>query len=146
MRTVVADDAQADAEPGEAADAAEDVDPDPDDLVGAVSFGNLSPTDFEEFCFDLLIAAGFTNVDWRKGTPKSGSPSDQGRDIVAEYTRTDIDGHTYTETWFIDCKHYGNAVPPDALANAAAWASAERPGGSALHRFRLSQQRREELD
>jgi len=35
--------------------------------------------------------------------------------------------NTYTETWFIDCKHYGNAVPPDALSNAAAWANAERP-------------------
>lgn len=63
---MAANDEQADADSGEAADAAEDVDPAPDDLVGAINFRDLSPTDFEEFCFDLLIAAGFTNVDWRK--------------------------------------------------------------------------------
>jgi hypothetical protein len=38
-------------------------DPDPSDLIGAVSFDGLSPTDFEDFCFDLVCAAGFTNVD-----------------------------------------------------------------------------------
>lgn len=39
-------------------------------LLGAVNFGALSPTDFEEFCFDLMSETGFVNVDWRKGTPK----------------------------------------------------------------------------
>ena len=112
----------------EAGDAGFDLpDTDPADLIGAVSFDSLSPTDFEEFCFDLLVAAGFTNVDWRKGTPKSGSPSDQGRDIVAERAVTDPDGHSYTETWFVECKHYKQAVPPNAIESAAAWASAERP-------------------
>ncbi len=39
-------------------------------MLGAVSFDGLSPTAFEEFCFDLLSDTGFVNVDWRKGTPK----------------------------------------------------------------------------
>ena len=39
--------------------------------LGAVRFDQLTATDFEEFCFDLLAEVGFINVDWRKGTPKS---------------------------------------------------------------------------
>lgn len=96
-------------------------------LLGAVKFGSLSPTAFEEFCFDLMSEAGFINVDWRKGTPRSSSPADRGRDIVAQLERRDVDGHTYRETWFVDCKHYARGVPPDALLGTIAWATAERP-------------------
>ena len=42
----------------------------PQRTLGAISFANLDETDFEGFCFDLLIELGFVNVDWRKGTPK----------------------------------------------------------------------------
>ncbi len=73
--------------------------------LGSISFANLDDTDFEEFCFDLMIEAGFVNVDWRKGTPKKSSPSDRGRDIVAQLERVDVDGHKYFETWFVDAKH-----------------------------------------
>jgi hypothetical protein len=97
------------------------------EMLGAVRFDGLSPTDFEEFCFDLLSESGFANVDWRKGTPKDASPADRGRDIVAEFERSDIDGHTYPETWFVDSKHYERGVPPDALQGTLAWAQAERP-------------------
>src|SRR3954471_7455262 len=55
------------------------------------------PTDFEEFCHDLLIELGFVNVDWRKGTPKRASSSDRGRDLVAQRELTDVDGHTRLE-------------------------------------------------
>lgn len=96
-------------------------------MLGAVSFEGLSPTDFEEFCFDLLSETGFVNVDWRKGTPKDASPADRGRDIVAELQRTDVDGHEYAETWFVDCKHFERGVPPEALQGTVAWAQAERP-------------------
>jgi hypothetical protein len=95
--------------------------------LGAIKFDALSPTDFEEFCFDLISASGFSNVDWRKGTPKNSSPSDRGRDIVAELERVDVDGHTYRERWFIDCKHYERGVPPEALQGTITWAQAERP-------------------
>jgi len=32
-----------------------------------ISFDGLSSSRFEEFCFELLHASGFVNVDWRKG-------------------------------------------------------------------------------
>lgn len=107
------------------------VDEMPDEMrgttLGAVRFDALSPTDFEEFCFDLLSDCGFTNVDWRKGTPLDASPADRGRDIVAITEREDADGHRYRETWFVDCKHYKRGVPPDALQSTITWAQAERP-------------------
>jgi hypothetical protein len=96
-------------------------------MLGAIRFDGLSSTDFEEFCFDLMSETGFVNVDWRKGTPKDASPADRGRDIVAQLPRMDVDQHQYTETWFVDCKHYERGVPPDALQNTIAWAHAERP-------------------
>jgi hypothetical protein len=95
--------------------------------LGAVNFDGLSPTDFEEFCFDLLEASGFQNVEWRKGTPLPSSPADRGRDIEAEQERVDVDGHRYSERWFVDCKHYTRGVPPDPLSSSLAWAAAERP-------------------
>lgn len=98
-----------------------------DFALGSLDFDGLSPTDFEEFCFDLISESEFTNVDWRKGTPLASSPSDRGRDIVAHKTMSDIDGHEYAERWFIDCKHYKRGVPPDALQGTIAWAVAERP-------------------
>lgn len=95
--------------------------------VGAVRFDGLSPTEFEECCFDLLTECGFINVDWRKGTAKNASPSDRGRDITAEFHRDDVDGHQYVETWFVDCKHYKRGVPPEALQGTITWAQSERP-------------------
>ena len=98
-----------------------------DTTLGAVRFDGLSPTDFEEFCFDLMSEAGFTNVDWRKGTPRESSPADRGRDIIAALQREDVDGHRFAETWFVECKHYERGVPPEALQGAITWAQAERP-------------------
>lgn len=92
-----------------------------------LSFKNLDATEFEEFCFDLLKQVGYVNVDWRKGTAKNASPSDRGRDLVAELERTDVDGQKYTERWFVDCKHYTKGVPPEALQGLMTWAEAEQP-------------------
>lgn len=92
-----------------------------------VSFDNLDSTEFEEFCYELLVEQGFHNVDWRKGTPKPASPADRGRDLVAHMERLDVDGHRYAETWFADCKHYTRGVPPEALQGLFTWAEADRP-------------------
>ncbi len=70
------------------------------------SLDHLTATQFEEFCCDLLATLGFTNINWRKGTGLSSSPSDQGRDIECQYSRKDVDGETTQETWFVECKHY----------------------------------------
>lgn len=87
---------------------------------------DMDPTEFEEFCFDLLREHGFVNIDWRKGTGFSASPSDSGRDIVAQLLREELDGRQYHETWFVDCKHYKRGVPPKEVSGMLAWANAER--------------------
>ena len=97
--------------------------------MNTISFNHLTPTEFEEFCFDLLHNLGFLNVDWRKGTGFNASPSDKGRDIVFQEERIDIDKTKYFEKWFADCKHYTKGLPPDSLRNLLAWAEAERPDG-----------------
>jgi hypothetical protein len=113
----------------------EDASPDGNDLLapssanqnGKVSFDDLSPTEFEEFCFDLLKSAGYLNVDWRKGTPLSASPADQGRDIEAIFERADLDDFRIHERWNVDAKHYAKAVPPDAFESLMSWSWATRP-------------------
>lgn len=94
-----------------------------------ISFSHLNSTDFEEFCFDLLQALGFYNIDWRKGTGFKTSPADRGRDIIFQEERIDIDGSKYFETWFVDCKHFTKGLPVKELQNLLSWAEAERPAG-----------------
>ena len=61
--------------------------------MDALDFSDFTPTQFEEFCFELLRGLpGVHNVDWRKGTPKPASPADRGRDITAEVDHIEIDG------------------------------------------------------
>jgi hypothetical protein len=96
--------------------------------VHQLDFADFNETEFEEFCFELLkVLPGFHNVDWRKGTPKSSSPADRGRDIAAEEDHVDVDGARHVETWFVDCKHYERGVPPEAVQGLLTWAQAERP-------------------
>ncbi len=91
------------------------------------SLDHLNDTQFEEFCYDLLAELGFTNLSWRKGTGFASSPADRGRDIECQLVREDVDGDTYLETWFVECKHYKQGVPPDVLQGALSWATSERP-------------------
>lgn len=91
------------------------------------SLDHLSETEFEQFCYDLLKELGFTNLNWRKGTGLSSSPSDRGRDIECQFLQEGVSGRTYLETWFIECKHYKQGVPPDKIQGALAWASAKKP-------------------
>lgn len=93
----------------------------------AFSFDHLNPTEFENFCYDLLSELGFVNLNWRKGTGHAHSPADGGRDIECELHRVDIGGDRVIEKWFVECKHYKEGVPPDKLSGARAWAEAARP-------------------
>lgn len=95
--------------------------------MSEIIFDRLSNTKFEEFCFDLLHASGFVNIDWRKGTGLSSSPADKGRDIVCDLPRSDPDGSQYFEKYFVDCKHFKKGVPPKELRNLLTWAEADRP-------------------
>jgi Restriction endonuclease len=87
---------------------------------------DMNETEFEEFCFSLMRELGFVNLDWRKGTGHASSPSDSGRDIVAQWPREDVGGRQYHETWFVDCKHHKRGVPPAKVSGLLAWAEAER--------------------
>lgn len=91
------------------------------------SLNHLNPTEFEEFCFDLLGCLGFTNVNWRKGTGHASSPSDQGRDIECERMVKDIDGKSFFEKWFVECKHYKSGVPSEKIQGVLSWATSKRP-------------------
>ncbi|MDP3041757.1 MAG: restriction endonuclease [Candidatus Omnitrophota bacterium] len=91
------------------------------------SFNHLSDTEFEEYCFELIKELGFKNVDWRKGTGKSTSPSDMGRDIEAEKIIEDVDGETSLEKYFFECKHHMEGVSPSKIQSALSWAMAENP-------------------
>lgn len=91
------------------------------------SFDHLTSTQFEEFCFELLQCIGFINVDWRKGTGYSSSPSDQGRDIECERVVEDIDGEVSIEKWFVECKHHKSGVSPDKIQGILSWAHSKRP-------------------
>jgi hypothetical protein len=64
----------------------------------------MDSTKFEESCLDLPRELGFVNIVWRKGTGLAASPSDSGRDIVAQLLREELDGRQYHETWFVGCK------------------------------------------
>lgn len=91
-----------------------------------INLNELNSTQFEELCYDLLLKLGFKNINWRKGTGKSSSPSDGGRDIEASLIVTDIDNKEYEEKWYIECKHHEKGVPPDKISGAITWASAEK--------------------
>lgn len=93
----------------------------------SISFDKLSPCEFEKLCYDLLLALGFKNLNWRKGTGYAASPSDQGRDIECQYTHKRPDGEPETQTWFVECKHYKKGVPPKVLEAALSWAHAKQP-------------------
>ena len=91
------------------------------------SFDHLSDIEFEEFCFDLLKELDFKNINWRKGTGKTTSPSDSGRDIECKRFTKDVDGKITEEKWFFECKHYKKGLPPEKIQGALSWANAERP-------------------
>jgi Restriction endonuclease len=89
--------------------------------VDDLNFNSLSPTQFEELCFDLLMELGFRKLIWRQGG------ADSGRDIQG--TREVASGlvEPFEETWFFECKRYESGVPPEDLHSKVVWADAERP-------------------
>lgn len=90
-----------------------------------INLNNITETQFEELCYDLLKKLGFKNINWRKGTGEKGNTSDSGRDIEASRIITDIDNTIYEEKWYIECKHYTKGIPAEKISNAITWASAE---------------------
>jgi len=33
-----------------------------------INLNDITETEFEELCYDLLVKLGFKNINWRKGT------------------------------------------------------------------------------
>lgn len=64
----------------------------------------LSPTDFENLVFDLVVSKGMRNVIWR--TPGA----DGGRDIEAAVIESDFSGAINQCKWHIECKRYASAI------------------------------------
>lgn len=69
-----------------------------------VSLDSLSPTIFENLCFDIIRGMAFQNPTWR--TPGA----DGGRDIEAWRSTVDPTFASSQEKWFIECKRYKAAV------------------------------------
>lgn len=96
-------------------------------MIDRINFDELNPTQFENFCFDMLIELGCTDINWRKGTGYNISPSDFGRDIECKYVKRDyLIGEANEEKWFVECKHYKRGVPANELQSILSWCTAER--------------------
>lgn len=86
-----------------------------------IDFNKLTPNEFEELCFELILKHGFSKVIWRQGG------ADNGRDIEAISTINNSLVGMFEEKYFFECKKYENAVPPAELNSKIAWADAEKP-------------------
>ena len=86
-----------------------------------IDFIQLSSTQFEELCFDLLLEVGYQNLTWRQGG------ADNGRDIEGTLPIDNPILDAYEEKWLIECKCWEKGVPPAELNSKIAWADAERP-------------------
>lgn len=72
--------------------------------AAATALDILTPTQFENLIFDLMVLRGMSNVHWR--TPGA----DGGRDIEGETSVVDFSGYQRTEKWFVECKNYSSAI------------------------------------
>jgi hypothetical protein len=68
------------------------------------TLAKLTPTEFENLIFDLLVLTGMANVRWR--TPGA----DGGRDIEGETVERDLSGAQVVRKWFVECKRYAKSV------------------------------------
>jgi hypothetical protein len=82
------------------------------------SLTQLSPTDFENLIYDLVILRGMVNVVWR--TPGA----DGGRDIEAESMQTDLSGVQSAAKWYVECKKYTGSVDWPTIHPKLAYAEA----------------------
>lgn len=86
-----------------------------------IKFDEITPRQFENLCYDLLVKYNFRNLIWREGG------ADNGRDIEATLSFSTMLNNKETK-WFIECKHYtSGGVPPNDLNSKIAWADAEQP-------------------
>lgn len=80
---------------------------------------SLTPLEFENLIFDLMIARGMRNVAWR--TPGA----DGGRDIEGEIIHSDFSLTKSTSQWFVECKKYKGSVDWPTIYGKIAYADSE---------------------
>lgn len=81
---------------------------------------DLTPSQFENLIFDLVVAMGLRNVTWR--TPGA----DGGRDIEATATVSDFAGTHTSQKWFIECKRYTGSVDWPTIYGKLAYADSHQ--------------------
>ncbi|MES2611414.1 MAG: restriction endonuclease [Pseudomonadota bacterium] len=81
---------------------------------------SISPSDFENLIFDILISRGMNNVSWR--TPGA----DGGRDIEGITSHRDFSGEQTVSKWFIECKRYKGSVDWPTIHPKLAYADSLR--------------------
>lgn len=70
-----------------------------------INWEKISPTEFEELCYELMSLNGFKNLAWYG---KGGS--DKGRDLTAIKFEEPISGIQKSSKWIIQCKRYTKAT------------------------------------
>ena len=86
-----------------------------------LDFSNVTPSQFEELCFELLLETGYEKLIWRQGG------ADSGRDIEGYFQYQNPLVGVIQEKWFFESKCYKAGVPPEELNSKIAWADAEKP-------------------
>jgi hypothetical protein len=71
-----------------------------------INWKELSPRDFEKFCYHVLELNQFSNIKWHG---KSGG--DKGRDLTATKIESPLPSIEKYSSWVIQCKRY-IATPP----------------------------------
>ena len=84
------------------------------------TFANLTPSEFENFTFDVLSASGGRRLTWR--TPGA----DGGRDIECEVFTRDFSGFDDRELWYVECKRYASTLDWPLVYGKIAHADANR--------------------
>ncbi|QQD13144.1 restriction endonuclease [Sphingobacterium sp. UDSM-2020] len=85
-----------------------------------IKFEKINWKQFEELCYDILHKYQFHSLSWRQGG------GDKGRDIEALFTVINPIITSYTEKWFIECKHYSKGIPIEQISGKLDWAVAEK--------------------
>jgi len=85
-----------------------------------IAFDQISPSEFERICYELLLKYGFTELTWRQGG------ADNGRDIEGYLVFNNQLNQQKTK-WFFECKRYASGINVDDLSSKVAWADAEKP-------------------
>ncbi len=85
-----------------------------------LEFAQISASEFERLCYELLLKYSFIEMTWRQGG------ADQGRDIEGTLYFSNQLTHQKTK-WFFECKRYTGGVPVEELTSKIAWADAEKP-------------------